>query len=153
MRKQSGRRLVNRVLRGFIQELRAIFKRVAPERYRQFPNAARCCHTCAFNPSTDNWYGWDKTAYELMKAIRDHRPFYCHENLPWRTPVSDWTREEIQHFMEHRKLCGGFAAIQGDPKTREAFIVAALRAQGKKPAQAAIDLAMSAIEGAGDVLL
>lgn len=152
MNKTNGRRLVNRVLRGFMQEIRAIFKRRAATHFREFPKAGRPCHSCALNPSTDQWQGWDSTANELMKAIRDDRPFYCHDNIAWRKPVTEWTAEEIQHFHRHKKLCAGYAVVVGDAAVKDAFIVAALTANGRKPCQEAVALAHSAIAGAGDAL-
>lgn len=151
-RKMRGRRFVKRMLRAFIDELRAVLKRVGPDLYRKFPDAPRPCHTCAFNPATDGWQGADMTAYTLMEAIRDGRPFYCHENIPWEKPTELWTTEEIQHYMQHRKLCAGYAAVAGEPETKTAFVRAALKVQGCEPDPRVVDLAMSAIEGAGSVL-
>lgn len=130
MSKKSDRRLVSRVLRIFMQELRAILKRRAPEHFKQFPNARRPCHTCAFNPSTDTWKGWDTTANGLQKSIHANQPFYCHEDIPWRKPVAEWTAEDHQQFEANKKLCAGFAAIVGDPATKDAFCMAAIKATG-----------------------
>lgn len=145
MTKAEKRTLVNRVLRAFIGELRVILRRVAPSFYQRYPNATRPCHSCAFNPGTDDWQGFDTTANGLMKAIRDDRPFYCHENIPWKKPIAEWTTEDHRHFKEHGKLCAGFAAIQGDPETKLAFMRAAL---GTTKSTA---LALCAVPGAGEV--
>ncbi len=141
----KDRTLVNRVLRLFMVELRAIFKRCSKPYYKRFPKAGRPCLTCAFNPSTDSWQGWDKTSYGLMCSIRDDNPFYCHENIPWKTPVKDWTLEQHKHFIENRKLCSGWAVAYSDPAAKMAFIKAATKAQG-------LDLASCAIPGAGELM-
>jgi hypothetical protein len=67
------RDVLNRVLKALIVELRKILKRVAPGYYRRFPNAGRPCHTCAFNPATDN----DRE----HSVEEDHRHFKEHAQL------------------------------------------------------------------------
>ena len=146
MSKASDRRLVTRVLRLFMQELRAILKRRAPEHYTQFPNAPRPCHTCAFNPSTDKWQGWDTTANGLQKSIHANQPFYCHEGIPWRKPIAEWTAADLQQFEEHKKMCAGFAAIVGDPQTKDAFVIAALKANGRAVSVEAVRRADEALK-------
>lgn len=150
---RAQRRQVRQLLLQYIRELRGILRRVAPGRYREFPNHARPCHTCAFNPKTDGWRGMELTAYTLMKCFRDDVPFHCHEGIPWRKPIAQWTPEEITHFREHAKLCAGYATVMNVPETKDAFLVAALKVNGvEKPSQEALALAMSAIAGAGDFL-
>lgn len=137
--------MVFKVLRLFVKELRLIFRRRKAEYYEQFPNAARCCETCAFNPSTDDWEGADKTAYSLMRAIRDDAPFYCHENIPWKKDQKAWTPQDHRHFKENAKLCAGYALVTSDPGAKLAFVKSC---QNLK----AIDLAAAAIPGAGEIL-
>lgn len=75
-------------LLGFIQELRRILKRRWPELRAQFPDQRSPCHTCALNPGTDNWRGFDSTAIALMRAIEYDEPFYCHE--PFERTRDGW---------------------------------------------------------------
>jgi len=130
--RNRKRALVDRVLKAIIVELRAILKRVAPGYYQRFPNAGRPCHSCAFNPSTDSWQGFDTTVSGLMKSIWEDRPFYCHENIPWKKPVQDWTPEDHRHFKEHARLCSGFAILLCPEANREAknALVKVARAHG-----------------------
>lgn len=137
--------LVYRVLRLFVVELRTIYNRLKGPYYKRFPNAGHPCASCAFQPATDDWTGWDNTAYHMMQSLRDERPFYCHANLPWTKDIRDWTTEDHQHFHDHAKLCSAYAVIMGDPESKKAFIRAAAKAQ-------AIDLATCTIPGAGDIL-
>ncbi|MCH7890995.1 MAG: hypothetical protein IH921_05775 [Gemmatimonadetes bacterium] len=133
------------VLRLFMRELRSIFKRRSRAYYVKFPDAGRPCKTCAFNPATDDWNGWDTTAYGVMKAIRDDTPFYCHEGIPWKTPIEEWTPEQIKHFEETRQLCSGWVLVYGDPRAKIAFARAAVKAD-------AFELAPASIPGAGEIL-
>jgi hypothetical protein len=114
------RDVLNRVLKALIVELRKILKRVAPGYYRRFPNAGRPCHTCAFNPATDNDQGFDSTIGGLMRCIYDDQPFYCHENIPWKKPTEEWTPEDHRHFKEHAQLCSGFAILLCPDANRDA---------------------------------
>jgi hypothetical protein len=137
------------VLNAFIVELRVILRRVAPEYYRLFPNAGKPCHTCAFNPATDDWRGSETTANTLMQCLRDDQPFHCHEGIPWTKPVEEWTAEEIQHYMRNRKLCAGYAIVSStvgnaNRDAKLAFLRGAVKADAK-------DLASACIPGAGDV--
>jgi hypothetical protein len=108
---ERKREIVNRTLKAFVVELRAILKRVAPMHYQEFPNAGRPCHSCAFNPATDNWQGFDTTVNGLMKCVLENQPFYCHENIPWKKPIEEWTTEDHRQFKEHAQLCSGFAIL------------------------------------------
>lgn len=120
--KRKDRELVNRVLRRFVRILRGVLKSRGPEIYARFPNARRPCHTCAFNPSTDNWKGWDSTAYDLMRAIARDQPFYCHE--PFERTKDGWKFDPAK-----ASLCGGWAAVYGDPAAKTAFMRAAIEEQ------------------------
>ena len=133
-RQDRKRVLLDRVLRAIIAELRVILKRVAPGYYERFPNAGRPCHTCAFNPSTDNWQGFDATVSGLMKSIWHDNPFYCHENIPWKKPTEDWTPEDHRQFKEHAQLCSGFAMLLCPEANREAkaVLVKVAKANGKE---------------------
>ncbi len=75
----------------------------------------RPCHTCAFNPATDSWRGADTTAIALMRAIANDQPFYCHE--PFERVKSGWKFDPAK-----AELCGGYAAVVGDPATKDAFV-------------------------------
>lgn len=152
MKKIKRRKKVKRrtdsvfiVLRLFMRELRSIYKRISRAYYLTFPNAERPCKTCAFNPATDSWEGWDSTAYAVMKAIRDDTPFYCHEGIPWTTPIEEWTPEQIKHFEENRQLCSGWAVVYGDPRAKTAFARAAIKSDH-------FELASCTIPGDGEIL-
>lgn len=108
-------RAVTDLLHAFIVELRRILRRRSTDYYRRFPDARRPCHTCAFNPATDSWKGADTTAFALQKAIAADEPFYWHEPLE-RIP-GGWKFDPAKAV-----LCGGYAAIVGDPETKRAFV-------------------------------
>jgi hypothetical protein len=114
-------RLVRRVLRLFMAELRAILKRRWKEHYRLFPGSAKPCRSCAFAPSTDQWKGWDTTAIRLMEAIRDDRPFYCHANMPY-DKKKGWVPD-----LKNLQICAGWTIIATDPATKSAFMKAVLK--------------------------
>lgn len=116
--KAERRRLeasVHEVLMGYIAELRRILKRRGPEMRERFPGARPPCHTCAFNPATDDWKGADATALALLRAFAKDQPFYCHEPLE-RGP-DGWKFDP-----ERAVLCGGYGAIVGDPEVKTAFV-------------------------------
>jgi hypothetical protein len=118
-RAKQGRRgrdrAVIELLHGFVVELRRILRRRSPDYYRRFPDARRPCHTCAFNPATDSWKGAENTAFALQKAIAADEPFYCHE--PFERTADGWKFDR-----EKAVLCGGYAAVVGDPDTKRAFV-------------------------------
>ena len=88
-RLAERRRYVQRFMRTYIADLRQILQRAWPAYERSHPDTRGPCHTCAFNPSTDTWPGFEKTAFSLMDAIRKGQPFHCHEGLPTK-PNGEW---------------------------------------------------------------
>ena len=70
---------------SYIAVLRQILKRAWPDYERRHPDTPGPCHSCAFNPSTDTWPGFEKTSLGLMEAVQKDQPFYCHEHLPHET--------------------------------------------------------------------
>lgn len=117
------RRLVLRWCRAFIRELRELLRRVPAARQRQR------CATCAFNPATDKMRGFDSTCVNLKNAIDLGKPFYCHDDLPYVRGVG-WTPKPK---VEDMRLCGGFADIAADPKTKTAADRAAAKCAGFWP--------------------
>jgi hypothetical protein len=113
--RQAKDRRVHELMHAFIVELRKILRRRSPEYYAEFPNARRPCHTCAFNPATDEWRGADTTALALQKAIAADQPFYCHE--PFERTKDGWKFDRTTAV-----LCGGYAVVVGDPETKRAFV-------------------------------
>ena len=81
---------VKRFMAAYIAELRSILKRAWPNYARRHPDTRGPCHSCAFNPGTDTWTGFEKTVFGLMNAIRKRQPFYCHERLPTDPTSGDW---------------------------------------------------------------
>jgi len=124
--------LVDRILKRVIVEFRAILKRVAPAHYERFPNAGRPCHSCAFNPSTDGWQGFDTTVNGLLKCVLNDQPFYCHEGIPWKKPIADWTADDHRQLRDHKQLCAGFAILLEPEANTEAkrVILAVAREHG-----------------------
>ena len=88
-RLTERRRYVHQFMATYIAELRQILKRVWPAYERSHPDTRGPCHTCAFNPSTDTWTGFEKTVFKLMDAIRKGQPFHCHEGL-MRKANGEW---------------------------------------------------------------
>ena len=100
---------LSRFLRSYVRVLRRILKR------RGAPRPP--CHTCAFNPATDDWRGFEKTMVNLMESIHHGRPFVCHEGLP-RDPTGQW----CLRTGEMPPLCAGYEAIKDDPETKRAAL-------------------------------
>ena len=111
-RRDERRRYVQRFMAPYIAELRQILRRAWPEYERRHPDTRGPCHTCAFNPSTDTWPGFEKTVFGLLETIRKGAPFYCHEHL--RTDVDgdyEWDG------MIPPTVCRGWEAIAAHPDT------------------------------------
>lgn len=121
---------VHAMLSTFIANLRVIFKRRAKEQYRRFPKMKPPCHTCAFNPATDSWVGADATAWSLAQAIRDLKPFYCHDGM--KIVDGNYDPRTLDHPM---KMCAGYGVVLGDPDTITAFERAAISTAQAKLAQ------------------
>ena len=107
---------VKRFMVSYIATLRSILKRAWPEYSRRHPDTRGPCHSCAFNPSTDTWTGFEKTVFSLTNAIRKRQPFYCHEHLP-TDPTGQWYCDPT---MEMPPRCRGWDAIADHPETAAA---------------------------------
>ena len=103
-------------------------KKRARERREILKRTLGPCHSCAFNPSTDTWRGFEKTTLGLMDAIREDRTFYCHEQLP-RTPNGDWYFDPT---LPPPARCRGWEAIAAHPETKRAAY-AAIQFVGRPP--------------------
>lgn len=110
---------VNRILRNALERLRAIFRRRAPVLFEAHPEWRRPCHSCAFVPSTDAWKGWDTTVLNLVQALEQGVPFWCHEPLP--RGGDGWTWE-----ADKARVCMGWAAIVADRGAKLAFVRASV---------------------------
>lgn len=115
---------IHRYLVAFIGQVRALFKRRAPAHYERFPKAARPCATCALNPATDSWPGFEQTTANLMLAINQGAPFYCH------TPEPVNGEYEVREVRGTRRLCAAWATICGDPNVKDVLIRAAAEVEG-----------------------
>jgi len=111
---------VNGVLRNALARLRAIFRRRAPGLFEARPEWRRPCHSCAFAPSTDAWQGWDTTVLNLVQALEQGVPFWCHEPLPRGGPEG-WTWE-----ADKARVCMGWAAIVADRGAKLAMVRASV---------------------------
>ena len=111
---------VRRFLTSYLAVLRQILKRAWPDYERRHPGTPGPGHTCAFNPSTDSWPGFEKAALGLMDAIREDKPFYCHEHLPTR-PNGDWYWDPT---LPPPARCRGWEAIAAHPETKGAAFTA-----------------------------
>lgn len=72
------RRHLTRFLRMFMREARWLLRRnrgtdVGPRGDR--------CRNCAFQPGTDSQGGFESTAWSLLQALLDGRPFWCHSGM------------------------------------------------------------------------
>ena len=132
-RGEETKRYVRGFLESHIRVLRGILKRRAPT----LPADVRSpCHTCAFNPSTDTWLGFETTVLGLLEAIEGGRSFYCHEGLP-TDENGAWYWDPKQGTVSGLTLppvCAGWRAIADDPATRTAG-QAAVRALPSAPRQ------------------
>ncbi len=120
-RALERQRYVQRFMATYIAALRQILKRAWPAYERRHPGTPGPCHTCAFNPSTDAWRGFEKTAFGLMNAIRKGEPFYCHEGLT-RSSTGEWYYDPA---LPPPARCRGWEAIADEPETAGAAGVAA----------------------------
>ena len=123
----NARAYIRRWCEIYISELRVILKSAWPDVMRRFPHHESPCHTCAFNPSTDSWPGFENTVTGLMFAIEEDRPFYCHDGH--RLTSYGWLVDPRK-----AKLCAGYAAIAAEPKLK-AVAARTLRAAGQPPSE------------------
>jgi hypothetical protein len=131
----AARRLVRRVMRAFLGELRAILKRDAPAYYAAHPDAPRPCHSCAFSPSTDRWTGMETTANHVREALANGSDFSCHQGLPWRKPLQDWTPAEIRKQIFNPTPCAAYTICRRAADAPDAFTRAAGKTMRKEDAR------------------
>lgn len=123
-------RLIRAIFRNFIGRLRVIRDRNAPAYFGDNPEASRECATCAFEPSTDGWQGFDATMMHLQKAIAEDRPFFCHHGMTyvkghgWIPPLKINSDGRTTEDTTKMRLCVGWWIVFQDPATREAFALA-----------------------------
>lgn len=131
-RRRIKSRYVDRFLRAYITVLRRILKRRGIPEGEPSP-----CHTCAFNPGTDSWRGFQSTVTRVMESVEQGRPFLCHEGLPTRPDGNWYLPTERQPLWNPKtgevtwpagvdppKLCAGFEAVKDDPDTARAPLLA-----------------------------
>ena len=122
-RARERKDYVQRFMATYIVELRQILGRAWPAYARRHPDTRGPCHSCAFNPGTDTWPGFEQTALGLMTAIRQDRKFYCHEHLS-RKANGDWYWDPS---LPTPAPCRGWEAIAAQPETKRAASVAVKR--------------------------
>ena len=121
----EGRAYIRRWCEEYIALLREMLKSAWPAIKKDFPQHSPPCHSCAFNPGTDSWRGFEKTVTGLMFAIEDAKPFFCHEGHP---------RTEDGWLLDPAKaqLCAGYAAVANEPNLK-AVALKASRKAGRLP--------------------
>ena len=104
---------IRRWCEEYMALLREILKSAWPTIKDDFPQHSPPCHTCAFNPATDSWIGFERTVTSLMDAIKDDQPFFCHEGHP---------RDESGFQVDPAKaeLCAGYSAVADHPQIKGA---------------------------------
>ena len=120
-RARDRKAYVRRFLATYLALLREILKRAWPAYVRGHPDTSGPCHSCAFNPGTDTWPGFEKTAMGLMEAIQKAQPFYCHEHLPTQAN-GEWFYDPT---LPPPSRCRGWEAIAAHPETKHAAFAAA----------------------------
>ena len=126
MRDAEGRAYIRRWCEEYIALLREMLKSAWPAIKKDFPQHSPPCHSCAFNPGTDSWPGFEKTALGLMFAIKDDTPFYCHEGFS-QDDDGEWVFDPAK-----AQLCAGYAAVANDPNLKAAALKA-VRKAGRSP--------------------
>lgn len=130
-RASARRAYVHRFLATYMAALREILQHAWPAYARRHPDTPGPCHSCAFNPGTDTWSGFEKTVIGLMDAITKDQPFYCHEKLPTKAN-GDWYWDAT---LPPPPRCRGWEAIAARRETKAAAI-ATVKRLGPVPATA-----------------
>ena len=104
------RREVRKFGKAFINGLRQLVKKHPPEKSP--------CASCAFAPHTDKWDGFLSTMNELVKAVMNEKPFYCHRNM-------DKSGDEYHPDWDNMIPCENYEAIRERPEVKEILIKAA----------------------------
>ncbi len=121
-KRKATRRLCQRVLRSFLTDVQARFKKLAPTYFREHPDARRPCATCAFNPATNAMRGWEKTAIGLIDVCEGKKlEFRCHTGSP---------KPGEQYGISPHE-CAGMQVVRQDPTLHEAFIGACLQERAR----------------------
>ena len=91
---------VTRFMTAYIAELRSILKRAWPGYVRRHPDTRGPCHSCAFNPGTDTWTGFEKTVGSSQRSVQlwpvsmVNKSSIVSDLRGWRTPSV--SGEELQ---------------------------------------------------------
>lgn len=125
-KRRETRDAVLAIARTFILDLRAIFKREVLARPADAPKLRPPCHTCALNPATDNWAGFDATMIRLGACLESGSTFYCHEPLP-KNDAGEWQALAPAEMV----TCAGWEVVKDSPDARVAFTRAALGERGR----------------------
>ena len=125
-RALAGRAYLDTFLLAYVRILRRLLRKNAAK----LPPGQSPCHSCAFNPSTDGWPGFQSTMLGIIESIDKGTKFVCHEGLPtdekgqWHLPVQPrWNAQTgAVRWPEGLEppLCAGYAAIKDDPETVKA---------------------------------
>jgi len=131
---RGTRAQIRRTMLAFIQRIRSLYRERAIAHRSAFPGTPSPCHTCALNPSTDTWQGFDATATNLMDSLLGERPFFCHEPLPYvhyrlrGKCGGEWVPPEAAIRAAHgleigvMRPCAAWWVIKDSPEARRAFI-------------------------------
>lgn len=114
------------LMEAFIGDVRAIFKREILARQADAPKLRPPCHTCALNPATDAWDGFDATMLRLGACLESGSPFYCHEPLP-TNERGEWQALPVDEMV----TCAGWEVVKDSGDARVAFSRAALGERGR----------------------
>jgi len=121
-KRRQQRRLCERVLRSFLNDVQGRFKKLAPTYFREHPDARRPCATCAFNPTTNATRGWQLTAMGLANVCEGKvREFRCHTGDP----------KPGEQYAPTPYECAGIAVVRQDPTLYEAFTLACIKEVGR----------------------
>ena len=85
-----------------VESLQRQFREHVRER---FPNQKPPCHTCALNPSTNDWKGMENTVLHFANAMQATQPFYCHDGAPF-SEEKGWAVD-----IRTARLCAGFSVL------------------------------------------
>jgi hypothetical protein len=110
------------VLRSFLLDVQARFKKLAPAYFREHQDARRPCATCAFNPATNKMRGWVATAAGLARVCDGRTAsFRCHTGEPKRG----------EQYLPATYECAGMQVVRQDPTLHDAFTLACIKECGR----------------------
>lgn len=88
-----------------VESLQRQWREHVPKVRERFPYQAAPCHTCAINPSTNEWQGMENTALHFANALARTYPFYCHDGAPF-DPERGWAVD-----LNTAPLCSAFTVL------------------------------------------